>query len=104
MEPKDESVEPDSDESKMFERGQRAAFRSILSTALRELYPADDLTVERLVLEREDVVRALREVCAGYGDNDWEPTLHLGDVIEKHLLRHLEARDDSPDSEPATSK
>jgi hypothetical protein len=32
----------------------------------------------------------LRRVCAKFGDNDWSDDLRLADVLEKHLLRHLE--------------
>ena len=39
--------------------------------------------------ERVSVVAILREVCRDYGDNDWADDLHLYDVIEKHLARHL---------------
>ncbi len=39
--------------------------------------------------ERLEAVAALREVCADYGDNDWEDNLNLADVIDKHLARPL---------------
>lgn len=46
---------------------------------------------ERCVLrgERDATVKMLRDVCADFGDNDWADELHLADVIEKHLARHL---------------
>jgi hypothetical protein len=40
-------------------------------------------------LEREKTISALRELCAAFGDNDWPNDLHLADVIEKHLGKHL---------------
>jgi predicted secreted protein len=40
-------------------------------------------------IERAQVVRYLRYLCAQFGDNDWEDNLHLEDVIEKHLMRYL---------------
>lgn len=40
-------------------------------------------------IERKDLVAALREVCKAFGDNDWPDDLHLADVIEKHLAKHL---------------
>jgi hypothetical protein len=46
--------------------------------------------------ERADTLLQLREVCGDFGDNDWPNELHLGDVIDKHLARHLHAM------EPAT--
>jgi hypothetical protein len=39
--------------------------------------------------ERSDVIKTLRSVCKSFGDNDWLDDLHLADVIEKHLARHL---------------
>lgn len=41
------------------------------------------------VLERQEVVVALRQLCADFGDNDWPDELHLGDVIDKHLGDYL---------------
>jgi len=49
-------------------------------------------TLESLVAEREAAVAALRSVCGDFGDNDWSSEVHLADVIEKHLGRHLEQR------------
>ncbi len=43
--------------------------------------------------ERADAVRVLRGLCQEFGDNDWPDNLHLGDVIEKHLGKHLWASD-----------
>lgn len=70
-----------------YEMGSRQAWRSILASAIRELGTEGD--VERWRLEREDAVLKLREVCAEHGDNEWDNELHLADVIEKHLFRHL---------------
>lgn len=41
------------------------------------------------ILEREATVAQLRQVCDDFGDNEWPDGLHLADVIEKHLARHL---------------
>jgi hypothetical protein len=70
--------------------GHRQAWRSVLGIALREL-GYDDPEAEKAawIPEREDIISQLRSVCAEFGDNDWEDTLHLGDVIEKHLAKHL---------------
>ncbi len=76
--------------------GHRAAWRSLLGRALRELR-GDGVAVEdpelraaALLAEREDVRVALRRVCETYGDNDWKDDLHLGDVVSKHLECYLE--------------
>lgn len=47
-----------------------------------------------LTAERFEAVNVLRELCARYGDNDWADDLHLADVLDKHLLRHLDAESD----------
>ena len=44
-----------------------------------------------LVDERTEAVAALRRVCRSFGDDNWPSSLHLADIIEKHLERHLEA-------------
>jgi hypothetical protein len=40
--------------------------------------------------EREQAVASLRDICRQFGDNDWPDDLHLADVLDKHLGRHLE--------------
>jgi len=42
---------------------------------------------DRLRAERAAAVEMLRIECAEYDDNDWPSTLHLADIIEKHLAR-----------------
>jgi hypothetical protein len=72
-------------------RGHRAAWTSVLQRCLMELgYEDTEATRAKWILEREATVAALRSVCADHGDNDWDEHLHLADVIEKHLARHLE--------------
>lgn len=44
----------------------------------------------RLQIERDDAIKTLRQLCAEFGDNDWDDSLHLSDIINKHLGRHLE--------------
>jgi hypothetical protein len=68
--------------------GYRAAKQAQLADALQWLGYSGQ-SVEALASEREAAVRALRAVCADHGDNDWPDNLHLADVIEKHLHRHL---------------
>jgi hypothetical protein len=40
--------------------------------------------------ERAKAIVALREVCKNYGDNDWPDNLNLADIVNNHLLRHLQ--------------
>jgi hypothetical protein len=68
--------------------GARSAWTRMLQTALKELgHDAPDSA--SLLIEREEAVAALRSLCADFGDNDWPDDLHLADVIEKHLGKHL---------------
>lgn len=71
--------------------GNRAAWTRILGEAIRAL-DLDGLTRESLVAERAQTVAMLRRVCEEFGDNEWPDDLHLADVIEKHLWRHLGER------------
>ena len=41
-------------------------------------------------IERQEIVAQLRSFCEEYGDNDWPDELHLADVLEKHLYRHVD--------------
>jgi hypothetical protein len=79
--------------------GERAALRAMLSEVLRRLdvHGSRDeplRTIARLTKEREDTVAALRSVCRDHGDNEWEPSEYLADVVEKHLARHLRTSSD----------
>ena len=69
-------------------QGQRQVWRALLAQANGAL-GMTGRTVESLIAEREAAVAALRSLCGDHGDNDWESELHLADVIEKHLARHL---------------
>jgi hypothetical protein len=84
------SIDP---EEAAWERGHRAAWRSILGTAIGQLGHTDDITLEAMVAERSDAIRALRSLCAEFGDTEGDERLHLADVIEKHLGRHLGERE-----------
>lgn len=77
-------------EEQAYLRGERAAWRNLLADAVKHLgYDTEDGKLAALLSEREQVVEALRQVCEDHGDNDWGAELHLADVIEKHLRRHL---------------
>jgi truncated hemoglobin YjbI len=73
-----------------YTRGQRAAWLTILAEAVRQLGIKDTAAAHAAWMqERSDAVAALRRLCGEHGDNDWPDEMHLGDVIEKHLGRHL---------------
>jgi hypothetical protein len=73
--------------------GTRAARQYTIRALLRELDPecddAPEVKLARLVVEREEALQHLRDLCAEFGDNDWPNDLHLADVIDKHLGRYL---------------
>ncbi len=46
------------------------------------------IEIQRLQKQLDETRAMLRYVCGEVGDNDWPDTLHLADVIEKHLFRH----------------
>lgn len=73
-----------------YERGNRASWLSMLGECCRQL-GYDDAEVQKVawIKEREATVAALRSACEDHGDNEWPDNLHLADVVEKHLVRHL---------------
>lgn len=82
MDPKEEAA---------YVQGERAAWVSVLYLCLRHLgYDHAEAAKAKWIVEREEIVAVLRGVCRRHGDNEWPDTLHLGDVIEKHLERHLQ--------------
>jgi len=83
-------------EEDYFVLGQRSSLRSILRHILREMGADDPIAVAaQAIAEREEIVTALREVCAEYGDNDWPNDLPLADVIQQHLAKHLDEEAES---------
>jgi len=75
-------------DERSYERGKRMAWSSLLRQAVHEL-GMSGRTLESLIIEREEAVAMLRDICEDHGDNDWKSDLHLADVIDKHLGRHL---------------
>jgi hypothetical protein len=74
-----------------YERGSRMAWSLMLQQCLLHLgYKSEEGGKVAWIAEREAAIRALRDVCEHHGDNDWPEELHLADIIEKHLGRHLE--------------
>jgi hypothetical protein len=82
---------PDTSNSELdYTQGHRAAWLAMLQKCLQELGSSDPETDKnQWLVEREQAVATLRQVCAEHGDNDWSKDLHLSDVIEKHLAQHL---------------
>ena len=78
-------------EEKIYIQGNRAAWGEILSDSLQQLGYDDPAVTQkhRWILEREAIIVQLRDLCSVFGDNDWDEKLHLADVIEKHLGKHL---------------
>jgi hypothetical protein len=82
----------DEREEKIWVRGNRAAWLRMLRECLRQLGIDDpDAGRARWIQERQDSIAALRMLCDDFGDNEWEDSLYLSDVIEKHLGDHLQA-------------
>ena len=85
------------DEEKVYMRGGRGVYRELLGMALRGLSVDDapndlaaaQLRIGRLEAHLADARVQLRMLCDDFGDNDWEDDDHLGDVIDKHLGKHL---------------
>ncbi len=87
------STDEDESDELAWTRGQRAALTSMLAKILGDLgYQDTEATRSKWIVEREQTIAKLREVCGDHGDNDWTETLHLADIIDKHLARQLEDR------------
>ncbi len=71
-------------------RGERAALSAQLQHILIELGYSEEYKPEFYIKEREQTIAALRRICDEYGDNEWDNNLFLGDILEKHLRRHLD--------------
>jgi hypothetical protein len=77
-------------DERSWEMGHRAALTGVLQDTLTRLgYAGESADVAKLAKEREQAIAMLRGVCDRHGDNDWPDDLHLADIIEKHLARHL---------------
>jgi hypothetical protein len=75
---------------KAYTEGGKAAWRMMLGQAIREV--AGDPQASAAA-ERFDAIRVLRRACEAHGSNEWPDSLHLGDVIEKHLERQIQERE-----------
>ena len=78
-------------DERMWMQGQRSALLGVVRDSLATLgvLGHEDFTAEKLMLERAAVIDILRRLCDEFGDNQWNESDHLGDVIDKHLARYL---------------
>lgn len=73
-----------------YEQGSRMAWSLMLQECCRQLgYNDVESDKCKWIAEREAAISSLRNVCQEHGDNTWPVDLHLADIIEKHLHRHL---------------
>lgn len=81
------------DQESAYLRGERDVWLVLLRLAVQHLGPDVPETDDaRWRIEREEAIAMLRQACEAAGDNDWTEDLHLADIVDKHLLRHLEAK------------
>lgn len=77
------------EQERLYLDGQRSVYVEQIEVAMKGLGYPEHMSIARMVIERENVIRALRSVCEDFGSNDWDEHLVLHDVIEKHLADHL---------------
>jgi hypothetical protein len=75
-------------EEKAYIQGSRAAWTQMLRACINNLGYSSS-TNEDWIIEREGVISSLRILCQAFGDDDWDDTLDLQDIIEKHLADYL---------------
>ncbi len=75
-------------EEQFYIRGSRMAWRLMLGQCMKHL-GYEKKKPAAWVLEREDAIAQLRDLCESFGNNDWPEELYLADIIEKHLAKHL---------------
>jgi hypothetical protein len=79
-----------SSDEESWQAGNRTAWTQMLQQCIAAL-GEQGRTQAGWLIEREQAIAALREICGQYGDNRWNESLSLSDVIQNHLARHLEA-------------
>lgn len=78
------------EQEEFYTQGQRAVWLSFLQECLKNLgYHSPETGQAKWILEREETIAKLRELCGEFGDNDWDASLHLADILEKHLAKYL---------------
>lgn len=86
-----------------YTNGSERAWLTMLGEAMKHLgYEHPAVQASKWAVERADTIIALRRICADHGDVDWDESLYLVDIIEKHLAPYLvcEASTDSRPSSP----
>jgi len=69
-----------------YTEGSRLAWTTMLRECIRHLgYENPDVKKIGWIVEREEAIRELRQICEEFGDLDWENDLHLSDIIAKHI-------------------
>lgn len=63
-----------------------------------------DENPEHFWLEIESIIINIVTGCGEIGDFDWPDDLHLGDVLDKHLIRHIIELQDQIDREAKNSR
>jgi hypothetical protein len=77
-----------------FLQGYAAAYKNVLGHCLKNLGYGEE-KLARLAVEREEALVALHRLCEKHGDLEWDRDLHLADIVDKHLGKHLDKlRDD----------
>jgi len=77
---------------KGYSEGKKAAWNFISNQCIMNLMPGTQKTSLELLTERKETISVLRDLCMAYGDNDWPDSLHLADIIDKHLGIHLDRK------------
>lgn len=72
-----------------YREGQHALAQSMLQHVAMFL-KREDRDLASLLRELDASREIIRRVCELAGDTDWDEHLWLPDVLDKHLLRHLE--------------
>jgi Mn-dependent DtxR family transcriptional regulator len=82
-----------------FEAGRRIAWGLMLQQCVAELGEEGRERANWLI-ERQQAIAALLEVCKEYGDTGWDESLNLAYVIENHLGRRLREHSKPPTRTP----
>jgi hypothetical protein len=77
-----------SPDEQSWQAGNHSAWTQMLRQCVAAL-DEDGLVQAGWLVERQEAVAALREICSRFGDNDWNEKLSLAEVIQNHLARHL---------------